>query len=286
MKMINELYIITALSNMHVGSGDVNFGVIDNLIQRDTLSNYPNINSSGLKGAIREFFTFYCKEEKARKEEIIEYIFGSSPDSKNNLKQGNFRFFEANMLSIPVRSDKAAYLMATSKNVVRELKSKIEVFNVPVAERVKLLEALDTLLHLEVKKSAPVVFNPLYQGALIEDTEFKAVGKELATGQLELLEKIFGTPIVLLHDEDFGEVCSNDYLPVISRNNLEDGRSNNLWYEQVLPRATRLFFVLMKEQVHGEMLDAFFKKELLQVGGNASIGYGFTQVQSFTDLLK
>jgi len=51
-----ELYKITAMTNMHVGSGDMNFGVIDKLVQRDSLTGYPVIYSSSLKGALREFF--------------------------------------------------------------------------------------------------------------------------------------------------------------------------------------------------------------------------------------
>jgi len=54
--MTTRMYVINTLSNMHVGSGEVNYGVIDNLIQRDSVTNLPNINSSGLKGAIREYF--------------------------------------------------------------------------------------------------------------------------------------------------------------------------------------------------------------------------------------
>ena len=50
------MYVINTLSNMHVGSGEVNYGVIDNLIQRDSVTNLHNINSSGLNAAIREYF--------------------------------------------------------------------------------------------------------------------------------------------------------------------------------------------------------------------------------------
>ena len=38
--MKTELYVISAYSNMHVGSGEMNFGVIDNLIQRDVVTGF------------------------------------------------------------------------------------------------------------------------------------------------------------------------------------------------------------------------------------------------------
>ena len=40
--MTTRMYVINTLSNMHVGSGEVNYGVIDNLIQRDSVTNLPN----------------------------------------------------------------------------------------------------------------------------------------------------------------------------------------------------------------------------------------------------
>jgi CRISPR-associated protein Cmr4 len=52
--MKTTLYKINTLSNLHVGSGDINFNVIDNQVQRDPVTNLPNINSSSLKGAFRE----------------------------------------------------------------------------------------------------------------------------------------------------------------------------------------------------------------------------------------
>lgn len=103
--MTTRMYVINTLSNMHVGSGEVNYGVIDNLIQRDSVTNLPNINSSGLKGAIREYF----KEN----ENLVRELFGSAPKDEKTLP-GKVRFFEANLLSMPVRSDKVPFLMVSA----------------------------------------------------------------------------------------------------------------------------------------------------------------------------
>lgn len=279
MKLNNDLYVITAYSNMHVGSGDINYGVIDNLIQRDVLNNYPNINSSGLKGAIKEFFKNYSDKEDLKNR--MARIFGSDPKEQDNLSQGDFRFFEANILSIPVRSDKSSYFMATCPNVVNDLIQKINVFGITNST---LINALNEIIGLNVEDGKPSVFQNDYDNALIEDTDFKAIKADLPS--IQLLEKLFGGPLVVLTNEDFTTICSDQYLPVIARNNLEDGRSQNLWYEQVLPRATRLFFMLMKEEKNGEILDSLFAKNLVQIGANASIGYGFTKIQPIAELLK
>ena len=55
----NEAYIIRTKTNLHAGSGDTNFGIVDKQVQRDSISNLPIINSSSLKGAIRDHFSTF-----------------------------------------------------------------------------------------------------------------------------------------------------------------------------------------------------------------------------------
>ncbi len=53
--MKKNIYIIDCLTNMHVGSGETNFNIVDNQVQRDSVTEFPTINSSSLKGALRDF---------------------------------------------------------------------------------------------------------------------------------------------------------------------------------------------------------------------------------------
>ena len=80
--------------------------------------------------------------------------------------------------------------------------------------------------------------------------------------------------------EKFKEICSDEELPVISRNNLENGQSANLWCEQVLPKHSVLVFAIMGEEKDDEF--ETFCKELngaqVQIGANATIGYGFCKI--------
>ena len=46
-------FLLTALTNLHPGAGSESYGVIDNLVQRDATSDFPTINSTSLKGALR-----------------------------------------------------------------------------------------------------------------------------------------------------------------------------------------------------------------------------------------
>lgn len=224
--METRFFTIEVLSSLHVGSGEINYGLIDNLIQRDPVTELPNINSSSLKGALREYF----KHIEKKVFWTIGDIFGSDPnDHKNNRKQGSVRFFEAELVAIPVRDDEKPYKMVTSEQTLKDLRNRMMGFNLVMPDNVKEL-----------------IGKP-------EEIEYK----------------------------QFRELCSDEELPVISRNNLENGQSANLWYEQVLPKHSVLVFAIMGN----EKDDAFkaFCSDLngaqVQIGANATIGYGFCLIK-------
>ena len=118
--MRTDLYTIDTLSNLHVGSGDINFDIIDNQVQRDPVSTLPNINSSSLKGAFREAF------DKNSSKTLINYIFEGEGDHGT----GAYSFFEAQLLTRPVRSSKKAYFNATSPAVLKSLLNTINDFEI------------------------------------------------------------------------------------------------------------------------------------------------------------
>ncbi|MCS4455235.1 RAMP superfamily CRISPR-associated protein [Clostridium botulinum] len=64
-----KIYTIRCLTNMHVGSGDASYTLIDNQVQRDVITGFPTINSSSLKGSLRSFLD--PKKEKARQLNIF-----------------------------------------------------------------------------------------------------------------------------------------------------------------------------------------------------------------------
>lgn len=222
-----KFFTIEVLSNLHVGNGEINFGMIDNLIQRDAITELPNINSSSLKGALREFFNHLEKSGKKKGSWTVNNIFGSDPREQKKRQQGSVRFFEADLIAIPVRDDNKPYVMVSSQETIDGLKAKMKNFDVKVSEK----------------------FN-----------------EAIKTPQI--------VPFVA-----FKDICSDEELPVLSRNNLESGQSTNLWYEQVLPKHSILVFAVMGE---GETFESFCKElngVQVQIGANATIGYGFCQIK-------
>jgi len=260
----NKAYIIKTKTNLHVGSGDTNFGIVDNEVQRDTITNLPIINASSLKGALRDHFDELIKADDTSKH--FTKLFGDEET------QGLIKFIDARLLFLPLRSNKKPFYHVTSKETLESLKHFLQSFGIELDIE-------------DIKSDESIVVDK--QDAVIEDVECKA--KEL---NLQKLKNLFGIKnLAIFSEEDFNEAISN--LPVIARNKLNDGKSENLWYEEVVPRESIFVSVLSyydnfndsgadkRGKTDKTVLKRQYKKfeekllsDDIQIGANASIGYG------------
>jgi len=270
--MKTQLYTITALTNLHVGAGEINFNVIDNQVQRDPITKLPNINASSLKGAFREHFS------KDGESGMVKYIFGPDNGDNDAHTTGAFSFFEASLLTRPVRSNIHAYFNATSPKILQNLLETIENFGIEFDE--ELRSELQKLAQIEVKKREPLVLTETKERVYLEDYEAKPLQHDTSK-----LSKLLGDNIALFDINDLAQID----LPVLARNYLENGESKNLWYEEIVPKASRFFFSIAKptnvdEKDKKEKIAGFerrFENEgnIVQIGANKSIGYGFCKIE-------
>lgn len=252
------VYKITCVTNLHVGSGEANFDVIDNTVEKDPVTELPTINSSGVKGALRQYFV-----ERGVESKDITDIFGSSPkksaektnsntaDDKDKGKNepetipGQVKFYQADLLARPARASKGdkSYYMVTSAEAIAQHIQKMKIF-------------ADTDINAVPKNCDEV-----------------GVEGITAEKEIELLNENFK----MIEDVELRDMP----LPVLARNQLEDGISNNLWYEQVVPHKSIFTFAVSSESA--EILNTFAKvveeNPYIQFGGNASIGYGLCNVE-------
>ena len=153
---------------------------------------------------------------------------------------------------------------------MKRLIEDLKVFNCENSEQA--IESLSKFADCFPTNDA-IVFDADLEGASIEDVDLKA---SLVNPQYDkVVTDILGENLVVLSSEKFKMICDDNHLPVIARNNLENGTSTNLWYEQVLPRYSRLYFILKD----GEQLKEKMTNELVQIGANATIGYGFCEIK-------
>lgn len=220
--MNTHVFFITTKTNLHVGNeSGGEFSIIDKAIQRDPLTSLPCVNSSSLKGAIKEFCVHQTNVNVGK-------YFGSDVDKitgkvKPETQKGEAIFFDAKLLFLPQQDDNTLFHYVTSDDVIKLMNERCE------------------LLNSSFRFEKPATFHE----------------KPVATDNLTSL-------------------CHDDNLPIIARNVLENGESKNLWYEQVLPAETVLYTIIQEE---GEELAKALDGQIVQIGANATIGYGYCKFE-------
>ena len=91
--------------------------------------------------------------------------------------------------------------------------------------------------------------------------------------------KVNNRAVSKLKNEVFTNYCNDMNLPIIARNVLENGISKNLWYEQVVPAET-VFYAIIQEE--GDTLHNAINGKIIQIGANATIGYGYCKFECIT----
>jgi len=247
-------YLIQCITNLHVGSGDANYGIIDKLVQRDTVYNYPTIHASSLKGALREQFEKLWGENDTK---IID-IFGKKSKDDDDAESGNCNFLNADLVALPVRCSHKQFALTFSHKSIDFINEKSnlitgkELLNKPGNENI-------------------LYTNDNIQGSIyLEDENITRASHEsilkATVNNFNSFDNQFAVVADKIHDN-----FTKD-LPVIARNKL--GKDKNLWYEEVVPhQSVFLTFILSNSTNYSE-----FENELLkgfvQIGANSSVGYG------------
>lgn len=259
-----ELYKIECITNMHVGSGEVTYNIIDNQVQRDVVTGYPTINGSSLKGSLRYFL------KNIYDEGFVNKIFGSDKGI------GTYKVFQAMLLSIPVRSDIVPFFRATSPRVLEDFENFIElsICNEAIKKEVK---ALLQKINSPENEGKCFTLENITEEFIIEGYD----SSELTFEEISIsedLQNIIGKDLIILNESVFKKIVKE--LPIIARNKLENGESQNLWYEEIVPRETRFYFAVSYREGNKEEKFNKITESLVQIGGNATIGYGYCDIKN------
>lgn len=82
-----------------------------------------------------------------------------------------------------------------------------------------------------------------------------------------------GLPVQHTIGKEFKEAAEE--LPVVARNQLDNGESQNLWYEELVPRESIFGFVVQADADHHSAFLAGTNHKVVQIGANATVGYGY-----------
>lgn len=262
-----DTYLLRAITNMHPGSGQADFGIIDKHVQRDPVTGLPIIFASSLKGSLRELFSVHQNAEETK-------IFGS--DSKaTTLSQGEYRFFDAFLLSLPIRSSKHFYYPATCPELISDFIAHLTEVQHPEAE--SWARKLAPISQLGVSGyTGDAAGEVRMENHRIEHVDTQKNLPDQIEAAIKQLHKLLQTDrVAILSATNFQRLAKD--LPTVARNHLNNGISDNLWYEEIIPRETRFYCSVARPNQQSDPLVSALNngfKNTIQIGGNATVGYG------------
>ncbi|WP_422448335.1 type III-B CRISPR module RAMP protein Cmr4 [Thermoanaerobacterium sp. DL9XJH110] len=295
---------------LHAGSGN-DLGIVDLPIQRERHTDFPKVESSSLKGCIREAFEnlneinfngIKLTEEALRKETIM-LAFGPE---EGDLHAGALGFTDARILLFPVKSMKGVFAWITCPEVLERFKNDL------------LLSGIKDFPELPEANTVPYGSNLLLNEnkVILEEYTFNverpAEGDKCTKFAKWLANKIFPSceeykywlekmekDIAVLSDDDFRDFVSLS-TEVVTRTRIDPNtgtvKSGALFTEEYLPAESVLYSLVLaspvfsankgifkkEEKKEEEMILEFFCAGLpgvIQLGGNATLGKGIIRTR-------
>lgn len=267
---ILRLYGVTPL---HAGSGN-SFGVVDSPIQRERHTNWPHVQASGVKGAMRHFFQDVVDEK------TTQLIFGAD-NFDGSILPGAISVSDAKLLAYPIRSSHRPFVWVTCPAVITRLINDLNLVGKVVND-------------ISVKPSgntAYIVNGKLSGKILLEDYEVNVEASNVSLPEeiSKLLDK--AQTCLLVSDEMYHYAVSNcTEIQAQIAINHETGatKDGSLRYQEVLPSDSILYTVLFWGDVKHESEKVQVKESLktafsshIQIGGDETLGRGFFEVKWF-----
>lgn len=281
----SEIMSLYAISPVHAGTGS-SMGVVDLPIQRERHTNWPHIQASGVKGAMRHHFDFFKEDnikDKDQIDQITEKIFGTDNFNGESLP-GAISVSDAKLLAFPVRSSQKPFVWVTSPAVLKRLEKDL-----------KLTGRNEKTGNLLPEKEKAFVLNGEFKGqVLLEDYSVETEQSEPLKGVFEKLFKKAET-LLLVHDDVYDYAVSHcievqTQIKIDSKIGVTDDGS--LRYQEVLPSDTIMYCILLygpsrddSKTIQTQNIINYLKNDVIkshiQIGGDETLGRGIFEIEWF-----
>ncbi len=283
-----------AISPVHAGSG-ASFAAVDLPIQRERHTNWPHIQASGVKGAMRAHYRDFAADKS-----LINFIFGYDRDdaahhnSYNSKRKdddqftigdsssnfpGAVSFSDAKLLAFPVRSSVAPFVWITSPAVLKRLSNDLAFAGLSPINGIPPL----------VGENAFCLAGGISGDVILEDMVVSVPSGDapnpLPSG-FPALDKL-----LLVSDEVFKyavDSCTEIQTQIKIDSEKGTAKDGALRYQELLPADSILYTVvyysravfdnaLQADTVRGHVEDVI--KNFMQIGGDETLGRGVCKVQ-------
>lgn len=315
MYKIARPFFIWVQTPLHAGSGN-DLGIIDLPIQREKHTSYPKIEASGLKGSIRESFEEQKGKELDGfgkiDQESIDLVFGPE-NARSDGHAGALGFSDARLLLFPVKSMKGVFVWVTCPQVLKRFERDLKICAPDGSILTRFFAKKDdsesyadipneltvsNLSEIEVRDSKIVLEEYAFPVTETRSTMEFANKLSAELGIEEIKRKV-----VVLPNETFRDFVQLS-TEVITRTKIdsESGtvKDGSLFTEEYLPSESILYSLALvsplfveneakkgkfkAESTEGEIqkIKDFFVNglpEVMQIGGNATLGKGIVMMK-------
>lgn len=269
-----------AVTPCHAGSGS-SVGVVDLPIQRERHTNWPVIQASGMKGAMRAHFDRFKnsisnKPQEDQFDNITDLIFGSEKSDH----AGSLSISDAKILAFPMRSNVAPFVWITCPAVLKRLNKDLQLAGK------KILDLTTT--QFATTDKALWISGAFKQGErlLLEDMEVVAEKEmPLLDGASYFAE---AERLLVVHDEVFtyGVSHCTSIMAQIKIDQATGTTANgSLRYQEELPADTVMYSVVFwgdsrnaGSSLKADIIRDYVQKDVmarhLQAGGDETLGRG------------
>ena len=302
---------LRAQTSLHPGTG-ASVGAIDLPIQRERHTDWPMIQSSSLKGVLRDVYrahlvrTENLSHTDADGHDEVVTVFGPPTGARDEHYAGALTISDARILAFPVRSAKGVFAWVTCPGVIRRLKADFAIaemsWNIPIPTDPTDEQAI---VHQAVRERLEVSIGPEPR-ILLEDLALTPSDDADGSFANWLFERVSvgegsdgdAARVVIVSDNAFSHLVKHA-TEIVQRIRLtpetKTVTKGALFTEELLPPETIMYAMLLAEQPRNPNDNLPFADDVailrsvkercdgkpLQVGGDETIGKGWCWAKVF-----
>lgn len=296
MNRLNSIVMMYGITPCHAGSGS-SMGVVDLPIQRERHTNWPMIQSSGVKGAFRANFDKYKnslsetqKQEIRQFDKLTDSIFGTDKGGESDSGYaGSFSVSDAKILAYPMRSNVAPFVWMTAPAVLKRFFKDLVL-----TEKIRDSIFDNSFFNLEEDSYICVTGN-ITGSLLLEEYELKPSDKTISDEIKTVLNQYLpeANRLVIVTDEVFNygvTDCTQITAQIKIDSKTGTTQDGSLRYQEELPADTIMYSVVLwgdsknraEENLKAETIKDFICntviKKYIQIAGDETCGRGIFEL--------
>lgn len=301
-KELTSILKFYAISPIHAGAGS-STSVVDLPIQRERHTNWPHIQASSVKGALRQHFRRFASNNKTdniQKEDknLINFIFGTDYDNDKETEKevkidsektdspGAISVSDAKILAFPMRSNIAPFVHVTCQTVLDRLSRDLEFCGININNKLsykKVSNEEAISLKGSINKDQKII---------LEDVVVEVKENSTIPSDIKQIPDIFENVenLILVSDEIFYycvSYCTEIQTQIKIDSFTGTTQDGSLRYQELLPSDTLLYSVVyysasaFDNNLQAEMVKKIVEeniKDFIQIGGDETLGRGICRI--------